>query len=75
MIPWSLGTIYGVGFGITLTVMLIIKVLLLGLGIHQERKSLIKTVFGLLLWPITWGVVIHSIWKLYMEEDRRERKS
>lgn len=73
MISISLSTIYGVGLGITVAVMLIIKMALIFLGVKSKRKHWLKTLIAVLLWPLTWVVVIHDFWKLYKEETRHGR--
>ena len=74
MISLSLSTIYGIGLGITVAVMLIIKMALIFLGVKSKRKHWLKTLISIFLWPLTWVVVIHTLWKLYKEETRHDRQ-
>ncbi len=74
MISVSLSTIYGIGLGITIAVMLIIRATLIFLGVKSKRKHWLKTLISILLWPLTWVVVIHTLWKLYKEETRHGRQ-
>jgi hypothetical protein len=62
MIVVALGTLYGMGVGITM-IGGIIYVMVLG-SLHV-KIPLWKTVTAAAFWPVTWAYVGYQLWKVY----------
>jgi len=65
MITLLLGTIYGIGFGLTLVGGALYLIVLNGL---HHTPNFFKLILGVIVWPITWAILGYKLSRLLREE-------
>lgn len=60
-----LGTIYGLGFGLTVVGGVIYLMVMNGLKCYPSK---LKMILGVVFWPITWAAVGYRLYRIFREE-------
>ena len=70
MIAWLLGTVYGIGFGLSVCGSIPHLMVLNGLKkptAWQLRRRVLLMLLCCLIWPISWAVIAYKLYRVYME--------